>query len=252
MDERPGGSAVRDASTRSSSRTSLAAGRIFPIKRVTVYREVIRQLEALILELALAPGTRIGSERELAGRFGVSRVAVREALRALEGMGKIEVRPNSGAYVANQTDDPVAVQLRAGREMDQSFIRDLVDLREAIETKIVELVIRDGGPALSSVEELLDEVKAEFGRASSHEGSLDLRFESALGRLCGNRLLARCQAAVHTLWVDTWLRLGLAPGDRTALHAEHVAILRAIRGGNAERAVALMREHVHVRPNEAG
>jgi GntR family transcriptional repressor for pyruvate dehydrogenase complex len=76
---------------------------IVPIKRVDVYGSVLAQLNALISESGMKPGDRLPSERELVERLRVSRVLVREALRALEGMGKIEIRSNAVASLFTPT-----------------------------------------------------------------------------------------------------------------------------------------------------
>jgi len=81
--------------------------------------------------------------------------------------------------------------------------------------------------------------------AEGQSGSLDLRFEAALAAACGNALLARVQRAVHALWIDAAIELGIEYGDRATLHSQHVAILEALEAGDGDRAVQLMAEHVH-------
>ncbi len=60
-----------------------------PIKTKKIYEEIIDQVKGLIAEGTLSPGDRLVSERELADKLHVGRSAVREAFRALEGMGII-------------------------------------------------------------------------------------------------------------------------------------------------------------------
>src|SRR2546428_2685537 len=60
-----------------------------------VYHHIVAHIERAIYEGALANGDRLPSERELGRRFGASRVAVREALCALEHRGLLEVRQGS-------------------------------------------------------------------------------------------------------------------------------------------------------------
>jgi GntR family transcriptional repressor for pyruvate dehydrogenase complex len=218
--------------------------KIIPIRQVHVYKELLSQLEALIANAGLKPGDLLGSERQLAEQFRVSRVSVREALRTLENMGKVEIRRYSGIYVANPNASALVAELTAGLPIDTAFLNYLVDVRAAIETKVVALVAARSDADLRSIRALLTSIDAEIRRGGGEEGSLDLRFEAALARESSNPLLARVQRLVHQLWVAAWSELGIAPGDRRALHAEHVAIFEALEAGNADNAVELMEEHV--------
>ena len=221
-----------------------------PIRRINVFRAIITQLDQLIERLE--PGSRLGSERELADQLGVSRVSVREALRVLESMGRIEIRRNSGSYVApdSGTHQHLLRLSTILRASGPRSVNDLVDLREAIETKVVQLVAEQPSANLEEIGELLDRVSAEIGATKGPDpGSLDLRFEAALGRAADNALMAHFQRLVHELWVSTWLDLGGTVRDLRKLHREHVLILDALRAGDAASAVMLMSRHVDPRPS---
>lgn len=62
---------------------------------------IVDQMRQLILGGELSTGDRLPPERELAERFGVSRVTVRDALRTLEAQGLLEIRvgASGGAFV---------------------------------------------------------------------------------------------------------------------------------------------------------
>src|SRR5215218_1808760 len=216
---------------------------IVPIKRVDIYESVLAQLNALITEGEMKPGDRLPPERELVEKLGVSRVSVREALRALESMGKIEIRRNAGSFVMNPNGSAFASQLKATHPVDRAFLDYLVDVRAAVEHKMVELVAKRADADLSAVRAVLERTEAE--RAESGErGSLDLRFEAALAREVGNPLLAEMQRSVHQLWVEAWSECRIAPGDWRRFHAEHLEILSALEMGDAGLARRLMADHV--------
>jgi GntR family transcriptional repressor for pyruvate dehydrogenase complex len=65
-------------------------------------QQIIQQIRGAIIEGQLQPGTRLASESELMTEFGVSKATLREALRALEYLGMIEIRKgaNGGTFVA--------------------------------------------------------------------------------------------------------------------------------------------------------
>ncbi len=216
---------------------------IVQIKRVDIYQSVLAQLNALITESGMKPGDRLPPERELVEKFGVSRVSVREALRALESMGKIEIRRNAGSFVLHPNGSAFASQLKATHPVDRAFLDYLVDVRAAVEDKVVELVAERADADLLAVRAVLERTEAERGE-SVEQGSLDLRFEAALAREAGNPLLAEMQRSVHQLWVEAWSECRIAPGDWRRFHAEHLAILDALERGDGEAARRLMADHV--------
>jgi GntR family transcriptional regulator, transcriptional repressor for pyruvate dehydrogenase complex len=216
---------------------------IVPIKRVDIYESVLAQLNALITESGMKPGDRLPPERELVEKLGVSRVSVREALRALESMGKIEIRRNAGSFVLNPNGSAFASQLKATHPVDRAFLDYLVEVRAAVEDKVVELVAKRTDADLSAVRAVLERTEAELGE-SVEQGSLDLRFEASLAREVGNPLLAETQRCVHQLWVEAWSVCRITPGDSRRFHAEHLAILDELERGDGKAARRLMTEHV--------
>jgi len=214
---------------------------IYPIERVDVYRSILGQLESVVQ--ALKPGDRMPSERELVERLNVSRVSVREALRALESMGKIEIRRNAGSFVRDAADDMLATYFRNLAPIDFTFLQNLTDIRAAIEDRVA-LSVVDREVELSEVLGVLKQMESELGAEEHEPGSLDLRFEAALGKLSGNPLLAALQRAVHQSWVEAWSVCGIAPGSRELLLKEHYAIYEAIRDRDIPSVRRRIADHV--------
>lgn len=223
---------------------------IVPIERVDMYEAVLAQLNALITESGLKPGDRLPSERELVERLKVSRVLVREALRVLESMGKIEIRRNIGSFILHPNGSAFANQMKEVLPIDQTFLEHLIDVRAAVEDKVIALVAERPEADLFAVHAAIENEKAELDEFIE-TGRLDLRFEAALARQSGNPLLAETQRAVHQLWVEAWSKCGIAPGDWHRFHTEHLAILGALKRGDGESARRLMADHVD-RPIERG
>ena len=90
-------------------------------------REIVAdEIREMITTGQLSPGERLFEDR-LAEQLGVSRNPVREAIRALEGTGLVEVIPRRGAYVS---------------ELDPEQARQLLELRSVIEAYAAELAAR--------------------------------------------------------------------------------------------------------------
>ncbi|GAA2756447.1 FadR/GntR family transcriptional regulator [Actinopolymorpha rutila] len=230
--------------------------RLLPIKQVQVYREVFAQLDRLVS--GSKPGTRLLPERELAEQLQVSRVSIREALRALESMGKVEIRRNSGTYVVDPEGTLPVEYLLAGLEPGVATLRSLTEVRAAIETRVVQAVGRQDAPDLRPAREFLARATEELSGEDTDQGSLDLRFEAILGRAADSPMLVRVQKWIHQAWITAWGEYGAAPGDRRSLHAEHAAILDALERGDVAQAVSQMDAHVdrhineHQHPDEGG
>ena len=80
-----------------------------PIKSTRIYEEIVRQVKAMIAEGRLKGGDRLPPERDLAEKFVVSRTSVREALRALESLGLVEIRPGEGTFIREMSVDARSV-----------------------------------------------------------------------------------------------------------------------------------------------
>jgi GntR family transcriptional repressor for pyruvate dehydrogenase complex len=84
------------------------------VKRVRSFDDVVEQVRRSVADGAIGAGERLPSERELAEQFGVSRATLREALRALEAMGILEIRlgAHGGAFAREQPGDRLTAAFR--------------------------------------------------------------------------------------------------------------------------------------------
>src|SRR5437773_8054561 len=97
-----------------------------PIKSTRIYEEIVRQIKGMIAEGRLKSGDQLPPERDLAEKFLVSRTSVREALRALESVGLIEIRPGEGTFVREISVDalvePLALVLLPQRALTEDLL----------------------------------------------------------------------------------------------------------------------------------
>ena len=146
----------------------------------TTARNIVPLLRKEILAGALAAGTPLRQD-ELAGRFNVSKIPVREALRQLESEGLVEFRPRRGAIVVELTPEDFA---------------EMFDLRIALECRALELAVPNMVEAdLRFARDILDDyVEAgDFERWSD----LNLRFHLALYEPCNRHRLLRMIRQLH-------------------------------------------------------
>src|SRR6201981_1647303 len=77
------------------------------VRTARLYEQIVQQIEDSILKGALKPGDQLPAERELAQTFGVSRTAVREAVKALREKGLVEAYSGRGTFVTDGTSHAI-------------------------------------------------------------------------------------------------------------------------------------------------
>src|SRR5215213_11021827 len=104
-----------------------------PIASTRASSTIAEQIRAAITGGRLAAGDRLPPERELAEQFGVSRVTVRDALRALEAMGLIKVRVGArgGAFVT------VPSGALMGQAMSDMMLMQVVTPEDIVEARLI-------------------------------------------------------------------------------------------------------------------
>jgi DNA-binding FadR family transcriptional regulator len=146
---------------------------VVPITPQRAFEGVEAQIRSLIMSGRLKPGDRLPAERDLAARFNVSRSTLREALRALELAGMLQLRKGAtgGAFVRSGDSDVVAKGLIDLYHLGAIAPRDLTEARIGI----TEAVVRAACERISE-EELaaLDENVAQAARADA-AGEFDER-----------------------------------------------------------------------------
>ncbi len=190
----------------------------------------------------LKPHDRLPAERELAGRYSVSRGTVRRALAELAAFGLVEVRPGSGAYVAGAGGNSGGPSLENVRPLE------LIDVRFALEPHICRLAVLNAVKAdFDELEELLTAMESETEDASAFAGH-DTMFHAKLAEITGNQLLMWISAQAnsvrgHPEWTRM-RRLTLEPGIISNYNRQHRAIVGAIRARDPETAAQHMKDHL--------
>jgi len=112
-----------------------------PLKQVRVYEEVLLQLKDAILSDRYGPGEKLPSERELSLQFQVSRVVIREAIRALELTGFVTLRqgPSGGAYVMDLSLEHLSNAFMDLFQANKLSARELIQVRLHVESEVSRL-----------------------------------------------------------------------------------------------------------------
>lgn len=218
-----------------------------PVKPARISEAIVSQIKAKVLAAELRPDDKLPSEHELAAMFGASRATVREALRALEGSGLIEIRRGArgGPFVARHGLERAGRSLTEALQVRGTPIEQVTEARLLVEPALARFAAERGRDEdLAAIGETLTRVSSslasgetpvlgnlEFHRlvaSASHNAVLVVLLDASLGIL---------ERVVEPRAIDRDLVSGML--------AAHEKIYEALRSRKPDEAEQLMREHVH-------
>ncbi|MDQ0286186.1 GntR family transcriptional repressor for pyruvate dehydrogenase complex [Desulfofundulus luciae] len=219
-----------------------------PIKPRKIYEEIIDQVKQLIAEGVLNPGDKLISEKELAEKLQVGRSAVREAFRALEAMGILEIRPGEGTFVRRVEPQALINVLSLVLIMDRDTTEELMELRKILEVESAGLAaLRHTPEELALMEEALAQMEADI-KAGDLGEKADWKFHYAIAEATHNSLLVELMNTIagtmQRVLRTARMQLYMTPGTPQRLLNEHKAIFLAIKEGRDQDARRAMFDHL--------
>ncbi|MBI3976970.1 MAG: FadR family transcriptional regulator [Chloroflexi bacterium] len=217
---------------------------IQPVKRRKLHEQIAESLHALIAEGRLKPGDALPPERDLAARFGVSRVTVREALRDLQLWGLVETRQGGGNYVCELSLAHVVGPLATILQHHRKLSAELLDARATFEPAICGLAAQRCTDAdLARLDAILQRQaqRVQSGEVAVEE---DSEFHLALAEATGNRIVVQVIQTINGLLLESHQRSLQTPGRAQRSLAGHRRILAALRSRDADEAHRAMFDHI--------
>ena len=232
------------------------------IRRQTITTQVIAYILDLIKRGQVKPGERLPTEKQLTEELAVSRTCVREAIKSLESLQLISVRPKIGAIVLEPSPPALlnAEYLSTSAFMQQAD--SLIEFRKVLELGLVALAAEKSEPAdWAAMREILADQNAalRMDRSTPHANSLyhdailkvNIRFHKAVAAATKNPLAIMVLQAISEPLVEVSRRTNEMPGVPEAGLRQHWAIYRAIRDKNPEKARHAMRLHLQAAERNA-
>lgn len=214
---------------------------------------VLQGIKQMITTGALGPGSRLPIEKDLAVALGVSRGSLREGVRALCIMGVLETRQGDGTYVTSLDSSLLLAPMGFMVDLQTPEHRhDLHSVRRVLETEAA------ARAALYISDDQLDQAAAVLhnieplvvGGSEFDHGVIldaDIAFHHIVAQSSNNSPLAALIDALASRTSRARLWLGLHNHDQVRnAHAEHLAILAALRAHQPDRARLLMDHHLLV------
>ncbi len=205
-----------------------------------LYRQIVEQILQSMESGEFPAGTRLPAERELSERYGVSRPTVREAVIALEAMGRVSVKTGSGVYVLEGKG------VAAVGSSVSPF--ELLETRVMIEGEAAALAASMISPEqILELKAALDEMALENKAGNVDSDVADRKFHAVIAAATNNRLL---KAMIENLWdVQEGLHHiraahnSVCKEDPDTRLKEHQAIYDALAAGDSQAARVAMRNH---------
>lgn len=212
------------------------------MKDKRLYHSVADKLKKLINDGAFPPGSRLPGERELAERFNVSRVTIREAEIALQALGYLDIKTGSGVYVLDIVENQ-----NGGLPSVTAY--ELTEARSMFESEAAALAARDiDDDALQHLDELIERMSSVDPADDEDSQQADREFHLAIAASSGN---AAVRYIIETLWkmrteipsvrdVHAAICAKEDAGDRGSEHAD---ILEALKKRDSAAARTAMQNH---------
>ncbi|MFJ8301153.1 FadR/GntR family transcriptional regulator [Streptomyces sp. NPDC094447] len=216
-----------------------------PVRAGNAFEETVERLLCAIKLGFIAQGETLPPERELAVQLHISRVTLREAIRALQQAGYVEPRRGryGGTFVTYRPSAPSEGDVRRIAETMGDELTDALAFRRIIEPGAAALTAER---PLSSEERQFLQARLDDVAGADEETYrlMDSRFHLAVAEMSGSRSLYTSIAETRLRLNDLLNAIPLIPRNIEHSHEQHHDILMAIFRGDARTARTVMEDHV--------
>jgi GntR family transcriptional regulator, galactonate operon transcriptional repressor len=192
----------------------------------------------------LAPGSRMPPEAPLAESLGVSRLALREAMKTLAAKGMVSIRTRTGTHVqprhAWNLFDAGLMRWHVEEGMSDQLMADLLELRRMIEPAAARTAAaRATKEALRSVRTAYNEMTGAPSQEAYIEA--DLRFHAAVLDACGNQFIRQLQGTIRQVLQASFAASSSpSPLQHARALAMHEALVLALESRDEDATQAAM------------
>jgi GntR family transcriptional regulator, transcriptional repressor for pyruvate dehydrogenase complex len=218
------------------------------VRTSRLYEQIVRQIEESVLSGSLKPGDQLPAERDLAQRLGVSRTAVREAVKTLREKGLVEAYSGRGTFITDGTSQAARqsfdLMVKVGQQGQQEGLPHLVELRLALEPGIAAMAAeRVTDEDLTAMREAIAVMDGAQENAEVYIEA-DLDFHLALAEAAANPLILSLIDSIVGLLRTERIRIFKVEGGPQRSQVHHKRILSAVERRDPEMARCAMRAHL--------
>jgi len=211
-------------------------------------QKVATEIENAIISRKLPPGDRLPSELELCSQFGVSRTAVREALRTLSAKGMISIEKGRGIFVKSMSSEHVSSSMHSYLEVtgNRNTMLEVIEARMIIEPAIAEYAaLHHSNEDIIALRQNLKDMR--LNKDQAEHARLDMRFHLLIAEASGNNIMPLILNPIHRLMPNIKKKIMKSvPGAKNAALIWHKKVLEAIEASDPEKAYLAMKGHLEV------
>ncbi|ABR47043.1 GntR domain protein [Alkaliphilus metalliredigens QYMF] len=221
-----------------------------PIKSTKVYEQVAEQIQDMIVNGELQKGDKLPSERHLAEELQVSRASIREALRALQIIGLIDVRQGEGSYINHSFEKCLFQPLSIMFMLQQSKPEEIIELRKIIEVEAAYLAAkRADDEEIEQLRSLIEQLKILKDLDDEETSvSVDKQFHYLIAKSSKNQLLVNVLNVISEL-MDKFIKdargmILIREENKEVLINQHEAIFKGLENRDPDATAGAMQAHI--------
>ena len=212
------------------------------VKTTSRSRQIVDKFRNAIRSGALRIGDKLPPERQLCDQLGVSRTALREAVKILEAYGVLEPTQGGGTFVTDRFAENVFDFLGFGGELDRAELGHLIDTRCVLETGAIEKAVEAADDSeLGKLEALVDDLIEETDETKI--GLLDAQFHESMVELSGNPILVSIYKMIYKLMIKETSEVITYPNARAVAESDHKKIVEALKARDKKKCVKEVQNH---------
>lgn len=214
----------------------------------TLSQKIERTIENAIREKKLTIGSKLPTEREMCESFGVSRTALREALRRLNARGLITIKKGSGMYVSeiNIEDAIKSLNLYYDLKFDKNLLTQIIEVRMLFEPEIARLAATNRTEQhVVELQKNLEDFELCDPDNTQKEADLDNKFHLSITKSTANPIMQITMEPIYSLLprMRSYIYANIEGEKENTLNS-HKELLNAIAAKDGENAYLIMKKHL--------
>ncbi|WP_426350617.1 FadR/GntR family transcriptional regulator [Alloiococcus sp. CFN-8] len=211
-----------------------------PVKSQNLSEVVVNEIISLMEKGELKPGDKLPAENVFAEQLGVSRGILREALTILQFQGFISRKPKDGTYI-RELEEYEKASTSVIESLKNATYMDLIELREALELRTVELAVERGKD--SDIQAIVDYINS-VNPEDKNYSIIDYNFHLKIAELTKNLLLSNFIESYYDLIRELGEKSNKNIERRQEIIKEHKALITAIADRDKDAAREALSFHL--------